>query len=255
MSLAVPGALDFGQSEFTDWRKPIEPPEGNIGASDLGPGKILIGIGLKSANDVEWRLGPPQHIGAMSPQLLYRPITPSLSNSFLTVLPSRICPPLRDADVVARIYSPHARRMQMLHTYQGWVVARLASADQLNGYMAAIYRNSTDNSDVGSIWRVTSGSRTVKIAAANIGNSVDWTKPWHCRFNLNGNQLKAKWWASDAIEPEEWHLIGEDGAYSHAGLMGFASTTHGAIPDNIWGLDWYAWSPDPDEPAPLYPSE
>jgi hypothetical protein len=37
--------------------------------------------------------------------------------------------------------------------------------------------------------------------------------------------------------------------------MGFASTVHGGIVDNVWGIDWYAWSFDPHVPAPLYPAD
>jgi hypothetical protein len=72
---------------------------------------------------------------------------------------------------------------------------------------------------------------------------------------LHGNNLRAKWWTYDVIEPKEWDLSGSDDVFAHAGMMGFAATVHGGIADNIWGLDWYAWSSDPDAPAPLYPAD
>ena len=39
------------------------------------------------------------------------------------------------------------------------------------------------------------------------------------------------------------------------GMLGFAATVHGAIANNIWGLDWYAWSSDPDVSALIYPCD
>ena len=257
--MSVFGALDLTELPLSDWRAvsyavASEGPVQGIGVPQLDPRKLLVAVDPTLDDHIETSLGRPRHIGAMTPQLLYRATEPSLSNSFLTVIPAKISASLRDADIVARIYSPHGRDSKMLHTYQGWIVARLAGSRQLDGYMAALYRNADDKFDVASIWRVVGGVRTVKMAA-RYGNWVEWEKPWHCRFNLNGDKFKAKWWAYDVIEPDDWCLVGRDSAYSHAGLMGFASTVHGAIVDNVWGIDWYAWSADPHVPAPLYPAD
>jgi hypothetical protein len=257
--LSVSGALDLTQLPLSDWRAVTyavasDGPVQGIGVPQVDPGKLIVAIDATLDGGFETSLGSPRHIGAMAPQLLYRAAAPSLSNSLLTVIPAEISASLRDADIVARIYSPHGRDSKMLHTYQGWVVARLAGSRQLDGYMAALYRSADDKFDVASIWRVVGGVRTVKMAA-RYGDWVEWEKPWHCRFNLNGDKFKAKWWAYDVIEPDDWSLVGEDNAYSHAGLMGFASTVHGAIVDNVWGIDWYAWSADPHVPAPLYPAD
>jgi hypothetical protein len=257
--MSTSGALDLTRLRLSDWRAVSHADAGDgpvqgIGVPQVHPEKLVVALDEALDGRIESCLGRPRHLGAMAPQLLYRAVEPSLANSFLTVIPAEISTTLRDADIVARIYSPHAREKRMLHTYQGWVVARLAGYRGLDGYMAALYRNDDDTADIASIWRVVGGARTVKIASG-FGKLVDWTKPWHCRFNLNGGKLKAKWWAYDVIEPEEWAVVGEDNAYSRPGLMGFASTVHGAIDDNVWGIDWYAWSADPHVPAPLYPAE
>ena len=254
------GIFDLGQFEFRDWEPAKDAsanngPLCNINAPHIDPSKIVIGVESSSDSGIEWRFGPSQHIGAMSPQLLYRTTTAALSNSFLTVIPRSQTSLLRDVDLVARMFTPNARHKSMLHIYQGWVIARLASLRQHDYYMAAIYRNDTDTSDVGSIWRVSCGSRIFKIAATFLGNRIEWTKPWHCRLNLNGNALKAKWWSYDVIEPQPWDLSGSDNFFAQAGMLGFAATVHGAIANNIWGLDWYAWSSDPDVSAPIYPCD
>jgi hypothetical protein len=260
MPLAGQDALDLSKFGLTGWQPASlasanNGPLQNIDALKIDQSRIVIGVKDASESGIEWRFGPPLHIGAMSPQLLYQATAALLSNSFLTVMPPGVAAVLRDADIVARMFTPNARDRHMLHVYQGWVTARLRSFHQLDGYMAAIYRDRRDGSDVGSIWRVTGGSRTDKIAAAFLGDKIDWTKPWHCRFNLKGHALKAKWWTYDVIEPESWDLVGADSTHSHAGMMGFAATVHGGVAKNVWGLDWYAWSADPDVSAPLYPCD
>jgi hypothetical protein len=256
--LAKWGAFEFSQFGLTDW-KPASDGVVGAGAWQIVGSKGFFtrpgtDLGDRAQSQIEWRFAPSQHAGAMTPQLLYRNGSASLSNSFLSVLPVALTGMLADLDIVARMFTPDACDPKMLHIYQGWVIARcdLPSSDF---YMAALYRNQDDSSDVASIWRVRDNSGSIKMAARQLGNRIDWSKPWHCRFNASGCVLKARWWSCDAIEPENWDLRAEDDDPKPSGMIGFASTVHGGIKDNLWGLDWYAWSPDPDHPAPLYPDE
>jgi hypothetical protein len=203
---------------------------------------------------LEWRLAPAQHSGAMTPQLLYRNIDGRLFNSFLSVLSRELTGSISDIDIVARMFTPDACTPNMRHKYQGWLISRMDNIDSPGCYMAAIYCNRTDDADVGSIWRYGRNSRT-ELAASAIGRRINWSKPWHCRFNIVGGGLKAKWWNYDAIEPDRWDLSVIDDIPRKPGMIGFASTVHGGIAGNIWGLDWYAWSLDAAVPAPLYPME
>ena len=246
-------AFDLGQLGFTDW-KPVQNAR-LINAADFEAGTTAEPIRAAGDCTIEWRLAPSQHIGAASPQLLYRNTAPLLCNSFMTAMPARAASIVHNGDVVARVFTPQACHPKMLHVYQGWVIARLDSGTDLNCYMAAVYRNGENSSDVVSIWRVTGGTRTTKLAASAIGNRIDWSKPWHCRFNFDGQTLKAKWWSYDVIEPVAWDLGGEDDAFLAPGLIGYASTVHGGIAENIWGLDWFSWSNDAAVSAPLYPYE
>jgi len=253
-------ALDFSQFGITRWQRAgitskDQGPFQNIDVPHIDPYRLIIGVDRALDNGLLWRFAPPQHDGAMSPQLLYRTTSDSLLNSVLTIVPSGLTSPFGDVDIAARMFTPHARDKSMLHVYQGWLTARIPSVRQFDFYMAAIYRNNADAADVVSIWKVTGGIRTLKIAAAALGDRINWTKPWNCRFNLSGNFLRAKWWTYDDIEPEAWDLLGTDSGLNASGMIGFAATVHGQIAENVWGLDWYAWSNDPEIPAPLYPND
>jgi hypothetical protein len=203
---------------------------------------------------LEWRLAPAQHEGAITPQLLYRTADGNLFNSFLSVISQGLTGSISDVDIVARMFTPNARHPSMRYTYQGWLIARMDDTDSPGCYMAAVYCNRADDSDVGSIWRYGPSSRN-ELAASPIGRRIDWDKPWHCRFNIVGGELKAKWWNYDVIEPDRWDLFSIDNIPREPGMIGFASTVHGGLAGNIWGLDWYAWSLDAAVPAPLYPIE
>ncbi len=264
MPSAEPCVFEFGQFGITDWKSPDNGLVSDGALQIVGPckidiskGKNVIEIGADRGAGIEWRFAPAQHIGALTPQLLYRGRNRALSNSFLSVLPRDLTGMIADADIVARMFTPDARHPKMGHVYQGWVVARLTDRGPPSFYLAAIYRNRENSSDIVSIWRVVGNSR-VEFAATRLGNRIDWSKPWHCRFNIMGRTLKAKWWSCDAIEPDNWDLQATDDADDalvRPGMIGFASTVHGEIIDNIWGLDWYAWSSDASTPAPIYPVE
>lgn len=248
-------SFELSQAGLTDWKAASDGAL-NAGTWQIFESNTASGVPAHNVSDgprsqIEWRLAPSQHSGAMTPQLLYRNASAALCNSFLSVMPAELAGRCADVDIVARIFTPDARHPKMLHTYQGWVIARFGLRSEF--CMAALYRNRDDSADVASIWRLSENSRPNKLAALELGNRIDWSKPWHCRFNASGRVLQAKWWCYDAIEPENWDLRGEDSNLIRAGTMGFASTVHGGIKDNIWGLDWYAWSPDSDCPAPLYP--
>jgi hypothetical protein len=249
-------SFEFHQVGLTDWEPAID-GVANAGAWQIFGSKALSGgsannIGDGSRSQIQWRLAPSQHVSAMTPQLLYRNASASLCNSFLSVMTAEQAGGLDDVDIVARMFTPDACHPKMLHIYQGWVIAR-CDLRSPQFCMAAIYRNRDDSADVVSLWRVYDKIKRTKLAALELGNRIDWSKPWHCRFSARGCVLKAKWWSCDAIEPEIWDLSAEDNNPTRSGTIGFASTVHGGIEGNVWGIDWYAWSADPDCPAPLYP--
>ena len=251
------GAFEFGQFGLTDWTLAGDGAAGAGTWQAVDSSRYLKGaasdLSDRSHPQIEWRMAPSQHAGALSPQLLFRTASPSLANSFLSLIPVHLTGLLTDFDVVARMFTPDARHPAMEHIYQGWVIARCDSLTTAF-YLAAVYRNQGDRCDVASIWHVHDGSRR-KIIAGQLGDKIDWTKPWHCRFNAAGHILKAKWWSCDVLEPGQWDLRAEDSGSMQPGMIGFASTVHGGIKENLWGIDWYAWSPDPDDPVPLYPDE
>ena len=255
MSLAEPHALNLNHLGLTEWT-PADQGQVNDGFLHItGPCRFNpFEVNVDAGSGIEWRSAPSQHIGALSPQLLYRNTRPTLFNSFLSVIPSALTGGLADVDIVARFFTPDACHPKMRYVYQAWVVARLTDLRSLNFYYAAIYRNRDNSSDVVSIWRVAGNSRT-EIVSAPLGIKIDWSKPWHCRFNVVDRDLRAKWWNYDAIEPANWDLYSTDDSLIRSGMIGFASTVHGEIDHNIWGLDWYAWSSDPNKPASLYPNE
>ena len=240
------GFLDFQQLGPTDWLR-VEDD------APIGRGLRIVRSADMKAHPLEWRIAPAQHPGAVTPQLLYRSPEPRLINSFLSVLSEVAAGRRSDIDLVARMFTPHACHPKLRYVYQGWVIAR-AEIETRRCYMAAIYCNRENDADVASIWRVERTSRT-NVVAGPLDRRIDWAKPWNCRFNLAGGALKGKWWNSDVIEPQTWDLAGADEGLSGPGLIGFASTVHGAIADNVWGMDWYAWSSDPTIAAPLYPIE
>jgi len=259
MPPAESGVFEFNQFCITDWASPANGlvNDGSlqiVGTCNVGQEENIIEIGAERGAGVEWRFAPAQHIGALTPQLLYRARNKALSNSFLSLLPQELTGMVADADIAVRVFTPDACHPKMGHVYQGWVVARFMDLGPLSFYLAAIYRNRENSSDVVSIWRVVGNSR-VEFAATWLGNRIDWTKPWHCRFNIVGRALKAKWWSCDAVEPDNWDLQAADDAPLRAGMIGFASTIHGEIVGNIWGLDWYAWTSVLNTPAPIYPVE
>jgi len=258
---AEPDVFEFSQFGITDWT-PLDNGQVNNGSLNLlGPIKVDIRknkyrIEFSAVNDagIEWRFAPSQHIGALTPQLLYRSRNKTLANSFLSILPREMTGMLTDVDVVARMFTPDAGHTAMDHIYQGWVVACFTNQPSLDFYLTAIYRSHGIPSDVVSIWHVIGNSR-IELVARQLGDRIDWRKPWHCRFNLAGSSLKAKWWSCDAIEPDGWDLQATDDLLPRSGLIGFASTVNGGIDDNNWGLDWYAWSIVATAPAPIYPPE
>jgi hypothetical protein len=254
--LAKWGAFEFGRFDLTDWTPTCD----ETGATTwhvIKSSSYLMrpkgDISDKLYSRIEWRMAPSLDAGALSPQLLFRNASASLANSFLSLIPAELTGLLTNFDIVGRMFTPDACNPLMRHIYQGWMIARCDSPPT-DFYMAALYRNQEDKSDVASIWHVNDGSRR-KIIAIQLGNKINWSKPWHCRFNVSGRVLKAKWWSCEAIEPEQWDLHAEDSALMRPGKVGFSSTVHGGIKDNLWGIDWYAWSTDPDDPAPLYPDE
>jgi|GEM_PF-6699397 hypothetical protein len=252
-------AFDLHRFGLTDWQSIFDVPgidqflklTDAASAQYFEPSKNL---SKREPDPLEWRLAPAHHVGAMTPQLLYRKLQGGISNSFVSLLPAELTGYLGDVDIVARMFAPDARHPQMRHSYQGWVVARADSLALPTCYAAAIYREREDRSDVVSIWHIGETAR-IELGVVWLGQRLDWSKPWHCRFNIAGRELKAKWWNYDVIEPKHWDLTGIDETRRAPGVIGFASTVHGEIENNIWGLDWYAWSLDPAMPAPLYPVE